>query len=217
MLADREPEPPRDCARVQDDRRAATRLQRGQHVLHPAPIRRRARRRPLREAAEVVVLVKGLLVAFLVPHGIRNHAVELEELALRAEAGLSQRVPDGKAGVGVAVQEHVHLGHGERHRVQLLAVEPGRSAPVLRPASLERQPRLDEQPARAAGRIVDRAEKAAGRSARQSALPPLLACKTRLPTAPALPRTCAANTHTPGPGCPPRCSSAPAGGGSGSR
>ena len=53
------------------------------------------------------------------------------------------------------MQEHVHLGHGEGDRIQLLAPQPWRPRPLIRMTTLIQQPGLDQEATRAAGRIVN--------------------------------------------------------------
>ena len=53
------------------------------------------------------------------------------------------------------MQEHVHLGDGVGGGVEFLAVQVRRTARFVRVALVVVEPALDEQPARAAGRVVD--------------------------------------------------------------
>ena len=59
-----------------------------------------------------IFLAKCRGFSFPQPHGIGDDIVEFQKRALRPEAGLAEGVANGKAGVGVVVQKHVHLGHG---------------------------------------------------------------------------------------------------------
>ena len=100
---------------------------------------------PAAEASVLVVLVEALVVLVLVPHRIGHHVVEaLQPRALGGEARRAHRVARWRSGVGVVVQEHVHLRHGEGDGVQLLAEEPRRLGALLGMALLEEHARLDE-------------------------------------------------------------------------
>ena len=102
-------------AGVEDDGGTAGGVEAGVHVLDPAPVGGRfpGKTGPGGEAVEFVVVVVGLAVFPLVPHGIGDDAVEGAELAafFGAEPGVLEGVADLDLAFHV-VDDHVHVGHG---------------------------------------------------------------------------------------------------------
>ena len=100
---------------VEDDGGAAGGTEAGGHVLDPTPIGGRFPGETGHggEAVEFVIVVVGLRVRVLIPHGIGDDAIESAELAafLGAEPGVLEGVADLDLAFHV-VDDHVHVGHG---------------------------------------------------------------------------------------------------------
>ena len=84
-------------------------------MLDPAPVGGRfaGETGPGGEAVEFVIVVVGLRVRVLIPHGIGDDAIERAELAafFSAEPGVLEGVADLDLAFHV-VDDHVHVGHG---------------------------------------------------------------------------------------------------------
>ena len=90
-----------------------SRLEAGTHVLDPAPVGGRLAGKTREETLEFVVVVVGLAVLSLVPHGIGDDAIEGTELAVfpGAELGILEGVADLDLSLHI-VDDHIHIGHG---------------------------------------------------------------------------------------------------------
>ena len=150
---------PREAAPVSSTTAArAFVIHAGEDVLHPAPVRLvTGVACAFGEAVEFVGIVVFFLELGLIPHRIRDHAVEdLEAIGL-AELGFAQGVADLDLAFHV-VDDHVHVRHRPGARLVFLAIEPGRRERLARGQVhffLQNQLTLDEQTRRAAARIVD--------------------------------------------------------------
>src|SRR5439155_4530411 len=74
----------------------------------------------------------------------------LEACAFDGKTRILERVRRGEERIRVIVQEHVHLGDGQRDAVQFLPVELWGLALLLRVPLLKQEPRLNQQPGGAA-------------------------------------------------------------------
>ncbi len=88
-------------------------LETGAHVLDPTPVGGGFTGKTREETLEFVVVVIGLAVFPLVPHGIGDDAIEGAELAVfpGAELGILEGVADLDLSLHI-VDDHVHIGHG---------------------------------------------------------------------------------------------------------
>ena len=144
---------------VEDDGGATFGIEAGVHVLDPAPVGGRFSGETGREAVEFVIVVVGLDVPVLVPHGISDDAIESTQLAVffGAELGVLEGVADLDPALHI-VDDHIHVGHGPGLGDVFLAEQfEGR---VLRLVGgchfrFHGELALDEKAAGAAGGVVD--------------------------------------------------------------
>lgn len=122
-------------------------------MLNPAPVGRGARwSAEVLETLPGIAVLEGLVIVVLVPHGIGDDVVEgVQARTLGGKAWIAEGIADGKSGLGVVVQEHVHLRHGEGDGIEFLSKEQRSLAPVLRIAFLKEQTGFDEQATGATG------------------------------------------------------------------
>ncbi len=88
-------------------------LETGAHVLDPAPVGGRLTGKTGEKTLEFIVVVIGLAIFSLVPHGIGDDAIEGAELAVfpGAELGILEGVADLDLSLHI-VDNHIHIGHG---------------------------------------------------------------------------------------------------------
>ena len=129
------------------------------HVLDPAPVGGGLTWKTGEETLEFVVVVVGLAIFPLVPHGIGDDAIKGAELAvfLGAELGVLEGVADLDLSLHV-VDDHIHVGHGPGFGDVFLAEQfEGRvfRLPGGLHFCLHGELALDEEAAGAAGGVVN--------------------------------------------------------------
>ena len=144
---------------VEDDSSTTFDVEAGLHVLDPAPVGGRFSGETGREAVEFVIVVVGLDVPILIPHGIGDDAIESAELAafFGAELGILEGVADLDPALHV-VDDRIHVGHGPGLGDVFLAEQF--EGQVLRLVGgchfrFHGELALDEETAGAAGGVVD--------------------------------------------------------------